>query len=124
MTSNGAFNYRYSAAHTKEIESIRKKYLPTEESEIDHLKKLDHQVQVAGMIQGLTFGIVGCLIFGIGVCFFLDVFIAAPWLTALFMIIGAVVLLPAYPVYRIISRKTKERLAPEILSLSDKVLKK
>ncbi len=123
MENNGAFNYRYSAANNKEIENIRKKYLPQEESKMERLKRLDYQVQTAGMLQGLILGIIGCLIFGIGVCFCLDVFTAAPWLTVVLLILGTLIMLPAYPVYRRIARKTKERLAPEILKLSDEIIK-
>ncbi len=123
MENKGAFNYRYSAANNREIENIRKKYLPQEESKIDRLKRLDYQVQTAGMFQGLILGIIGCLIFGIGVCFCLDVFTAAPWLTVVLLILGTLIMLPAYPVYRRIARKTKERLAPEILKLSDEIIK-
>ncbi len=123
MENNGAFHYRYSAANNRELENIRKKYLPQEESKMERLKRLDDQVQAAGMLQGLIFGIIGCLILGIGVCFCLDVFTAAPWLTVVLLILGALIMLPAYPVYRRIARKTKERLAPEILKLSDEIIK-
>ncbi len=123
MENNGAFNYQYSAANNREIENIRKKYLPQEESKMDRLKKLDNQVQTAGMIQGFTLGIVGCLIFGIGVCFCLGVFTATPWLTAALLVLGTLIMLPAYPVYRRIARRTKERLVPEILKLSDEIMK-
>ncbi len=123
MENKGTFHYRYSAANNREIENIRKKYLPQEESKLDRLKKMDYQVKTAGIIQALTLGIIGCLIFGIGVCFLLEVFTAAPWLTAVLMMLGILIMLPAYPVYRHIARKTKERLAPEILKLSDEIIK-
>ena len=61
--------------------------------------------------------------FGIGMCFFLDVFAGVAWLTALFMIIGTLLMIPAYPIYRRIARKTKAELTPEILRLSEKIMK-
>ena len=74
MENTNSFYYRYSAKQHREVEDIRKKYLPKEESKIDRLRRLDKRVRLAGMIESLTVGIIGCLIFGIGMCFGLDVF--------------------------------------------------
>ena len=120
---NNTFSYNYSAARNKEVESIRRKYMPHEESKLERLKKLDLRVQMAGTIESLCFGIVGALVFGLGMCFFLDVFAGAAWLTALLMVLGAVIMIPAYPIYRRIARKTKTELTPEILRLSDEIIK-
>ena len=120
---NTTFNYTYSAARNKEVENIRRKYMPREESKLERLKKLDSRVQTAGIIESLCFGIVGALVFGIGMCFFLDVFAGAAWLSALFMIIGSLIMIPAYPIYRRIARKTKAELTPEILRLSEEIIK-
>ena len=103
---NKSFTYNYSAARNKEVESIRRKYRPHEESKLETLKRLDYRVQTAGMIESLCFGIIGALVFGVGMCFFLDVFAGAAWLTALLMVLGAVIMIPAYPIYRRIARKT------------------
>ena len=70
---NKSFTYNYSAARNKEVESIRRKYMPREESKLETLKRLDYRVQSAGMIEGLCLGIIGALVFGIGMCFFLEV---------------------------------------------------
>ena len=120
---NNTFRYNYSAVRNKEVESIRNKYLPREESKLERLKKLDLRVQMAGTIESLCLGIVGSLVFGIGMCFFLGVFVGAAWLTALLMVLGAVIMIPAYPIYRCISRKTKAELTPEILRLSEEIMK-
>ena len=120
---NNTFSYNYSAVRNKEVESIRRKYMPREESKLERLKKLDLRVQMAGTIESLCFGIVGALVFGIGMCFFLDVFAGAAWLTALLMVLGAVIMIPAYPIYRRIARKTKAELTPEILRLSEEIMK-
>ena len=119
---NNTFSYNYSAARNKEVESIRNKYMPREESKFERLKKLDLRVQMAGTIESLWFGIVGVLIFGIGMCFFLDVFAGAAWLSALFMILGSLIMIPAYPIYRKIAQRTKAELTPEILRLSEEIM--
>ena len=123
IMKNINFNYTYSAARNKEVESIRRKYMPEEESKLERLKKLDLRVQTAGTVESLCFGIVGALVFGIGMCFFLAVFAGEAWLSALFMIIGSLIMIPAYPIYRRIARKTKAELTPEILRLSDEIMK-
>ena len=120
---NNTFSYNYSAVRNKEVESIRRKYMPHEESKLERLKKLDLRVQMAGTIESLCLGIIGSLVFGIGMCFFLDVFAGAAWLSALFMIIGSLIMIPAYPIYRKIAQKTKAELTPEILRLSEEIMK-
>ena len=120
---NNTFSYNYSAARNKEVESIRRKYMPHEESKLERLKKLDLRVQMAGTIESLCFGIVGVLVFGVGLCFFLDVFEGGTWLTALLMVLGTIIMIPAYPIYRRITRKTKAELTPEILRLSEEIMK-
>lgn len=122
MEKNETFTYKYSAKENEEAESIRRKYLPREESKLETLKRLDSRVENAGMIEGLTVGIIGCLIFGIGMCFGLDVFGGADWLSVLFCLMGAVIMAPAYPIYRFISRKTKRELTPKILTISEELI--
>ena len=120
---NTTFSYNYSAERNREVESIRRKYMPHEESKLDKLKKLDGRVQMAGTVESLCFGIVGALVFGIGMCFFLDVFTGAAWLTALLMVLGTIIMILAYPIYRRIASRTKVELTPEILRLSEEIIK-
>ena len=120
---NNPFTYNYSAVRNKEVESIRRKYLPEEESKLETLKRLDYKVQSAGMLESLCIGIIGALVFGIGMCFFLEVFAGEAWLTAILMICGTLLMIPAYPIYRRIARKTKAELTPEILRLSEEIMK-
>ena len=119
---NKPFTYNYSAVRNKEVKNIRRKYLPEEESKLETLKRLDCKVQSAGMIESLCFGIIGALVFGVGMCFFLEVFAGATWITVLFMIIGTLLMIPAYPIYRKIARKIKAELTPEILRLSEEIM--
>ena len=119
---NNTFTYQYSATINKEVESIRNKYIPKEESKVERLKKLDLRVQSAGVVQGLCLGIVGALVFGVGMCFFLNVFAGAVWSAPLFMIIGTLLMIPAYPICKRIAKKTKAKLTPEILRLSEEIM--
>ena len=119
---NNTFIYNYSATRNKEVETIRKKYSPHEESKLETLKKLDRKAQEAGVIESLCLGVIGALVFGIGMCFFLNVFQATAFVTALFMGIGTIFMLPAYPLYKMLAKKTKAELTPEILRLSEEII--
>lgn len=121
MESNKIFSYQYSAIQNREVEYIRKKYLPKEESRIEKLRKLDKRVQSSGIIPAMSIGIAGVLIFGIGMCFGLDVLMGSDIMTFLFGGIGVALMLPAYPMFRYIHTKTKKALAPEILRLADEI---
>lgn len=123
MENINGFTYHYSVKRNREVEHIRRKYLPKEENKIDRLRKLDTKVQMAGTIPALCVGIIGCLIFGIGMCFFLDVFAGAAWLASILIICGMLLMIPAYTIYRSIARKTKAELTPEILRLSEEIMK-
>lgn len=121
MNQDTTFSYRYSAQENKEVQAIRKKYLPQSESKLEELKRLDRQVQSSGLIESLSAGIGGLLIFGLGMCFSMQVLgngIIFMIVGVLIGIIGAVLMAVAYPVYRRAYKKAKEKYAPRILELS------
>lgn len=127
MSKENTFSYRYSAIENKEIEEIRKKYLPQSESKLEELKRLDVQVQKSGMIESLCAGIIGCLIFGFGMCLAMQVIGNSMLLIILGILIGIIgmsVMLIAYPVYRRKQKKAKEKFAPRILKLTEEFLNK
>ena len=119
---NNTFSYTYSAKRNREVERIRRKYLPPEENKFETLKKLDSRVQSAGLVESLCVGIVGALVFGIGMCFGLGVFSGAEMLSILFCPLGGCMMLSAYPIYKRLLNKTKLDLTPEILRLSDEII--
>ena len=65
---------------------------------------------------------IGALAFGIGMCFLLHVFEGGLWAAMPLMLAGALLMIPAYPIYKRIARKTKEELTPEILRLSEEII--
>ncbi len=117
-----SFTYSYSAVKNREVEQIRSKYMPHEESKLETLKRLDSRVQMAGMLEALCVGVIGALVFGIGMCFLLHVFEGGLWAAMPLMLAGALLMIPAYPIYKRIARKTKEELTPEILRLSEEII--
>ena len=121
MDTNSIFSYTYSAPQNQEVENIRKKYLPKEESKLDELKRLDRQVQQAGIAESLCLGIIGCLIFGVGMCMGLEAIPGGMVLAVIFGIIGTAIMIPAYSVCRRKERKVREQLTPRILALAEEL---
>ncbi len=121
---NKVFIYQYSATQQKEVEAIRKKYVPQEPDKMGRLRQLDERVQNAGMVESLCLGIVGVLLFGIALCFGLGVFKTAWWPAIPFGVFSFLLMMPAYPVYRYLYHKKKEELTPEILKLTEELIEK
>lgn len=123
MSSN-TFSYSYSAKENKEVQEIRRRYLPQTETKLEEMKRLDGYVQKSGMVESLCAGILGLLIFGVGMCCVLQVFGSGVFFTVLGVwagIIGAVVMGFAYPIYRKQFHKAKEKYSPRILELAEEL---
>ena len=127
MNRETTFIYNYSAKENKEVQEIRSKYLPHEESKLEELKRLDYAVQNSGMIESLCAGIGGALIFGFGLCLAMQVIgngVVSIVFGVLLGITGMVGMIAAYPVYRKMVRKAKAEYAPRILQLTDELMMK
>lgn len=120
---NEVFEYTYSAKQQEEVKRIREKYVsaPKEEDKLERLRRLDASVTQKGTIAALIMGIIGTLIFGTGMCCCLvwSMFIIG----VLIGIVGIVGVALAYPAYSLITKREKERLAPEILRLTEELMK-
>ncbi len=88
---------------------------------MEELKRLDRTVQSAGVIESLCAGIIGCLVFGAGLCFAMKVIGDVFWLGILLGLIGAAAMILAYPLYKNRFAKAKARYAPHILELAAKL---
>ncbi|MGN1097477.1 MAG: hypothetical protein ACI4SS_01115 [Clostridia bacterium] len=117
------FTYTYSAQQREEINQIRQKYMPREEDKMEQLRRLDQSVTMPGMVVSLAVGIISTLILGFGMCCVLE------WADRYFVfgivigIVGIAGISAAYPLYTHITKKQREKLAPEIMRLSDELLK-
>ena len=97
---NETFNYTYSAAQQKEIRSIREKYT----------------------IISITIGILSTLILGTGMCCTM-IWPDTMFIPGIFIgILGIIGIIVAYPVYSAITKKHREKLAPEIIRLTDELM--
>lgn len=119
------FNFKYTAPteeERREIDNIRRQYISKEKTEtkIERLRRLDALVKKTAVIWSLVLGVLGCLIFGLGLTMVLEWNIYF-WGIAL-MIIGSAPMAVAYPVYKVLLQKYKNRYGEEIVRLSEELL--
>ena len=121
------FSYTYSAQQQEEVQNIRKKYLPPEEDKMKRLRRLDQRATQTAQIWALVLGVVGALIMGTGMSLVMTDIGAAIGLSAPLIpgiVIGVIGMIPvafAYPTYNRVLKKERQRIAPEILRLSDEL---
>ncbi|MCM1006381.1 MAG: hypothetical protein NC485_00345 [Ruminococcus flavefaciens] len=119
MENNDKFEYTYSAKQQSELENIRKKYLLQKESKMDRLRRLDESVTRPGTMISIIVGIAGTLIMGFGMCLCLEWSEFIPGVIV--GVAGMTILTAAYPIYIKITQKQREKIAPEILRLTDEI---
>lgn len=125
---NETFNYTYSAKQQEEIKSIRKKYMTPEEDKMEQLRRLDQQATQKAQAWAIALGVVGTLILGIGMSIAMTELTGFLGGTAMFIgipvgLVGIVFVALAYPVYNRILKKERQRIAPEIIRLTDELMK-
>ena len=127
------FTYTYSAKEQAEVKRIRDKYTPPTEAEdkMERLRRLDASVTQSALIVALTIGIVGALILGFGMSLVmtdLGEILGAYKDMAMVVgiavgIVGGIVASLAYPIYNVIVKAKRKKLAPEIIRLTDELMK-
>lgn len=119
MDNSEKFEYTYSAKQQSELENIRKKYLPQEETKMERLRRLDKSAERSGTIISIIVGVIGTLIMGFGMCLCLEwsQFIAG----VIIGVAGMVILGLAYPIFKYVTKKQREKIAPEILRLTEEI---
>lgn len=120
------FTYTYSAKEQEEIKKIRSKYAPPtkEETTIEQLRRLDESATKGATIVSLIVGIISALLLGVGMCctmipgweqyFILGIVVG---------VVGIAGVIAAYPIYTHMVKSKRAKLAPEILRLSDELMK-
>ena len=130
MEHKEGFRFTYSAARQQEVEHIRKKYLPQaeEENKMEKLRKLHHSASEKAQARAIAVGTMGALILGIGMSLCMTDLGAALGNLALLIgifagLAGILLVALAYPVYNRVLKKQRQRIAPQILRLSEELLK-
>ena len=125
------FSYTYSAKEQDEIKRIREKYQPKGEDNISRLRKLDAMVTQKATVDSLIIGVIGALIMGCGMSFVMtDLGTVLGLQGKMNMVIGILIGLlgmvlagAAYPVYSKVLKEERKKAAPEILRLTEELIK-
>ena len=127
------FTYTYSAREQAELKRIREKYAaPTvAEDKMAHLRKLDASVTNTAQAVALAFGVIGTLILGLGMSLIMTDFADMLGLGETMSmvigipvgIVGGILASLAYPIYNAIVKAKRRKLAPEIIRLTDELMK-
>lgn len=128
MEHNETFKTTYSAQQQEEIQAIRNKYTPKKEDKMTMLRKLDAQVTKKASSISVAVGTIGALILGAGMSLIMTDFGALLGTLALPVgivagVLGMGILALAYPIYNRTLKKERERIAPQILKLTDELMK-
>lgn len=131
--NNNSFKYTYSANEQDEIKKIREKYTPEEKGEdkMERLRRLDSGVTKKAQIVSMTLGIIGTLILGFGMSLVMtdlaDIFGSyedlAMIIGIIIGIVGIVLDCSAYPIYNLIVKRERKKIAPEVIKLTDELMK-
>ena len=125
---NNSFEYTYCAERQQEIEAIRKKYLPKEEDKMEQLRRLHSIPTQKAQAASIAVGVLGALILGTGMSLCMTELGAALGHVAMVIgiligVLGLIMVALAYPLFNYVLKKERKRIAPEILRLSDELLK-
>ena len=130
---NNGFQYTYSAKEQAELKRIREKYTaPTEvEDKMARLRRLDASVTNTAQAVALVLGIIGALILGFGMSLIMTDLAESLGIsgdTAMVIgitvgIVGGILASLAYPIYNAIVKAKRKKIAPEIIRLTDELMK-
>ncbi len=135
MDNNGqnGFSYNYSAKEQAELKRIRDKYTaPTEaEDKMARLYRLDASVTNTAQAVAIILGVIGTLLLGFGMSLImteLAEILGMSQNTAMFIgiavgVVGGILASLAYPIYIAVVKAKRKKLAPEIIRLTDELMK-
>ena len=123
---NETFTYTYSAKEQEEIKKIRDKYAPPtkEETSMEQLRRLDESATKGATIVSLIVGIVSTLLLGVGMCCTMVPGWEKYFIPGIVIgVAGIIGVIAAYPIYTRMVRRKRAKLAPQIMRLSDELMK-
>ena len=131
QNEKNGFSFTYSAKEQEEVRRIRQKYQLQEEDKMNQLRKLDASVTQKATVGSLVIGIIGALVMGSGMSLAMTNLgerLGLPGTVGMILgivigIVGIVLVCLAYPIYNSIVKKEREKVAPEILRLTDELMK-
>ena len=111
------------------VEKIRSQYTEQNHTELDALKALDARVKKPANVFGYTYGSFGAIVMGAGMSLVMTDIGTMLGMTSAMIpgivigILGLVMVLTTYPIYRKILNSRKKKYAHQIMELSDRITK-
>ena len=111
------------------VEKIRSQYTEQEHNELDALKALDARVKKPARVFGYTYGSIGTVVMGAGMSLVMTDIGSILGLTGTLVpgilvgIVGMGMVLSTYPIYKKILNSRRKKFAPQIMELSDHIMK-
>ena len=129
------FQYTYSVKEQDELKKIREKYTEKQEvrqeTKLERVRRLDKSASNKAQGVAITVGVIGALVLGFGMSLSMTELGAMIGLAEdIALIIGIAVgflggalIALGYPLYSSILKRERKKIAPEILRLTDELIK-
>ena len=111
------------------VQKIRTQYTEKQHTELDALKELDAKVKRPANVFAYTYGSVSAVVMGAGMSLVMTEIGATIGLASAMVpgiaigVVGMAMALSTYPIYKKMLSTRKKKYAPEILKLSEKIMK-
>ena len=111
------------------VQKIRTQYTEKQHTELDELKALDAKVKKPANVFAYTYGSVSAIIMGTGMSLVMTeigevIGLASAMVPGIVIgVVGMSMALSTYPIYKKMLNDRKKKYAPEILKLSEKIMK-
>lgn len=110
------------------VQKIRTQYTEKEHTQLDALKALDKKVKKPANVFAIVFGSISAVVMGSGMSLIMTdigsiLGVADPMMPGIIVgVIGLVMAIITYPVYKKILNSRKKKYADEIIKLSDNIM--
>ncbi len=110
------------------VQKIRSQYMEKGANELDELKALDKKVKRPANVFAYTFGSIAALVMGCGMSLVMTdigeaIGVTEPMVPGIVIgVIGMIMAIANYPIYKRILASRKEKFATQIMALSDKLM--
>ena len=110
------------------VQKIRTQYTEKQNTDLDELKALDAKVKRPANVFAYTYGSVSSIIMGAGMSLVMTEAGAAIGLASAMVpgiaigVVGLGMALTTYPIYKNMLNSRKQKYAPQIMALSDKIM--
>ena len=110
------------------VQKIRTQYTEKQHTELEALKELDAKVKRPAKVFAYTYGSLGAIVMGAGMSLVMTEIGAVIGVTSMVPgiavgVVGMGMTLTTYPIYKKMLSSRRKKYAPEIMKLSDKIMK-